>query len=303
MTALATSTATAAATSRTRAPAADAAREIASFAIGALREELEVWPKPGLVSPRDAGAHADMDAATFAASLRALAPSFEAIARAGLTGAPFARLRDLGVLAEARMLAATGGVNTHRGALFALGLLAAAAGRLAASGARVDAASLRETVRGTFGPAIRRELPRPTESHGAVVARRHGVGGARAEAAAGFPHLFGVALPALEQSRRRGASRSAAAVQALLASVATLADTNLLYRGGPAGLAFARAAARAFLRAGGVHREGWEVEACALHAAFVARRLSPGGSADVLAAALFVDGLCVAARASAGAAG
>jgi len=286
---------------RPPAPAADAARAIGRLAIAALREELETWPKPGLVSARDPGAHTDMDAATFAASLRALAPSFEAIAQAGVEGAPFARLRDLGVRAEARMLAATGGVNTHRGAIFALGLLCAAAGRLAARGARVDAAALRETVRGVFAPAIRRELPRSAASHGAVVARRHGVGGARAEAAAGFPHLFDVALPALEDALRRGAPRRAAAVEALLASVATLADTNLLYRGGPAGLAFARAAARAFLRAGGVHRVGWEGDACALHAELVARGLSPGGSADVLAAALFVHGL--EARASAGAAG
>ena len=73
--------------------------------------------------------------------------------------------------------------------------------------------------------------------------------------------------------------------------MAVLADTNLLWRGGPAALAFARGAARGFLRAGGVHRPGWEDHARSLHAEFVARRLSPGGSADLLAAALFVDAL------------
>jgi triphosphoribosyl-dephospho-CoA synthase len=80
-------------------------------------------------------------------------------------------------------------------------------------------------------------------------------------------------------------------VEALCASIAVLPDTNLLWRGGPAGLAFARAGARDFLRAGGVHRPDWEDHARALHAQFVARRLSPGGSADLLAAALFVERL------------
>ncbi len=264
---------------------------IGACAVAALREELETAPKPGLVSLADPGAHGDMDAATFGASLGALRGYFPAVARAGAAGAPFPALRALGLAAEEAMLAATGGVNTHRGAIFALGLLAAAAGRLAADGAPLDPAALRETVRRSFGRSIRRDLPVASMSHGSAVARRHGVGGARVEAAAGFPHLFDVALPALVGALRRGASRRAAAVEALLATIAALPDTNLLWRGGPAGLAWARAAARDLLRAGGVHRAGWEADVRVLHHAFVARRLSPGGSADLLAAALFVDRL------------
>lgn len=265
-------------------------RRVGALAVAALREELETWPKPGLVSPRDPGAHADMDAATFGASLAALRGFFPAAAQAGAAGLPFEALRALGVDAEARMLAATGGVNTHRGAIFALGLLAAAAGRLSAAGAAPEAAALRGVLRRDLSPALR-ALPATPGSHGAAVLRRHGVGGARAEASAGFPHLFEVVLPALEGARRRGAHRRAAAVEALCASIAVLPDTNLLWRGGAAGLAYARAAARDFLRAGGVHRPGWEEHARALHGELVARRLSPGGSADLLAAALFVEAL------------
>jgi triphosphoribosyl-dephospho-CoA synthase len=280
-----------AALARAAPPAPLPARAIGACAVAALREELLAWPKPGLVSPGDPGAHADMDASTFTAGIGALRGFFRAAARAGELGAPFPALVALGRGAERRMLAATGGVNTHRGAIFALGLLAAAAGRLAATGAAARPAALRDEVRHAFGRAIRRDLPRAATSHGAVVARRHGVGGARAEAAAGFPHLFEVALPALDGALARGTPRRAAAVEALLAAVAELPDTNLLWRGGPAGLAFARAAAREFLRAGGVHRPGWEDHARALHRAFVARRLSPGGSADLLAGALFVNRL------------
>jgi triphosphoribosyl-dephospho-CoA synthase len=273
------------------------ARAIGAAAVAALREELRTAPKPGLVSPRDPGAHADMDASTFAASLRALAAYFPAVARAAAEGRSFDALRALGLAAERRMLAATAGVNTHRGAIFALGLLAAAAGRLAARRAAPEPAALREAVRGEFGPALRAHVAARGHTHGSAVARRHGVGGAPAEAAEGFPHLFEVALPALDDALRRGAGRRAAAVQCLLASMAVLPDTNLLHRGGAAGLASVRAAARRFLAGGGVHRVGWEAELGALHADLVARRLSPGGSADLLAAALFVRRL---ARAGAG---
>lgn len=265
-------------------------RAVDRAALAALREELATGPKPGLVSPGDAGAHADMDAGTFGASLRALRGFFGAAAEAGLAGAPFEALRALGVEAEARMLGATGGVNTHRGAIFSLGVLSAAAGRLAAGGRSFAGSALADTVRAAYGDAVRRLAPAPG-SHGAAAARAHGVPGAREEAALGFPHVFEVGLPALEASLRRGAARNEARIQCLFALVARLPDTNLVHRGGPEGLAFARGAARAFLLAGGVHRRGWRGHALAIHRALVRRHLSPGGSADLLAATLLVHRL------------
>ena len=92
-----------------------------------LRQECETWPKPGLVSHVDSGSHSDMDAALLLRSAAVLRPHFEAMAQAG---AAMPALRRIGIAAEARMMAATGGVNTHRGATFALGLLCAAAGDL-----------------------------------------------------------------------------------------------------------------------------------------------------------------------------
>jgi len=264
-------------------------RAIGRAALAALHEELALPGKPGLVGPDDAGAHADMDAGTFRRSLLSLRGAFASLARAGAEGAPFETLRAVAVAAEARMLRATGGVNTHRGALFALGLLSAAAGREAARGPLAPAA-LGEAVRHHFGAALR-ALPDDPRSHGSRARRLHGLPGARQEALAGYPHLFGVALPALQAAQRRGAARQRAALQALFALVAVLPDTNLLHRGGASGLAFARGQARAFLDRGGVLAPGWQERAQAVHRAFVARRLSPGGSADLLAAALLVDRL------------
>lgn len=260
---------------------------IARAAAEALRLELETYPKPGLVSPIDSGSHADMDAGTFRASTAAIAPFFRDLALAGSAGAPMPALRRIGLQAEASMRAATGGVNTHRGAIFGLGLLCAAAGAVP----RPAAGALGALVRDRYGAAI---LDGPVLLHaaGARVRRHHGVGGAPAEAAAGFPSLYRVGLPALRRGwQLHPGDGEAARVEACLALIAHLEDTNLLHRGGPEGFAFARAEAARFIAEGGVARAGWRERAEALHRAFVARNLSPGGAADLLAMTLFVDAL------------
>ena len=126
-------------------------------------------------------------------------------------------------------------------------------------------------------------------SHGIAMAARHGAGGARLEAALGFPTVFETVLPALVAARRRGHAERDARLHALMTAIAVTVDTNLLYRGGADGLAFAQAAARDFLASGGVDRSDRDDALRAIGRAFVARNLSPGGSADLLAAALFVD--------------
>src|SRR5271170_1338152 len=111
-------------------PRIDAAA-IAEAASTSLVEELETWPKPGLVSHVDCGAHDDMDANTLRLSIEAITPYFVALAQAGAQGAAMGRLRVIGLEAEAAMMRATGTVNTHRGTIFGMGLLCAAAGRRA----------------------------------------------------------------------------------------------------------------------------------------------------------------------------
>jgi triphosphoribosyl-dephospho-CoA synthase len=125
-------------------------------------------------------------------------------------------------------------------------------------------------------------------SHGRMAALRYGAGGARAQAAQGFPALFDTALPVLSESLRQGCDLNRAMVQTFFALVAILVDTNLLHRGGLEALAFAQRAASDFLKGGGVYRFDWRRHAMEIHRDFVQRRLSPGGSADLLSAALFV---------------
>jgi triphosphoribosyl-dephospho-CoA synthase len=267
---------------------------IADQAVLALLHELAVWPKPGLVSHVDSGSHTDMDAAMVQASAVSLRPFFGELARAGQDGADMGRLRTIGLRAEAAMLAVTGGINTHRGAIFGLGLLCAAAGEVAeisADGAAVAPARLGDVVMRRWAAEIGRG-PIPLFSHGAAALRRYGTGGARAEAAGGFRSVYEVGWPALREGRSlQPDDPDAARVQACFALIAAVSDTNLLHRGGADGLRYAAEAASLFLSQGGVGGPDWRRRAAVVHAAFVARRLSPGGCADLLAMTLFVGTL------------
>jgi triphosphoribosyl-dephospho-CoA synthase len=267
---------------------------IADQAVLALLRELAAWPKPGLVSHVDNGSHTDMDAAILQASAEALRPFFAELAWAGQDGADMGRLRTIGLRAERAMLAATGGVNTHRGAIFGLGLLCAAAGAIAElsiEGAAFAPMRLGDIVRRRWAAEIGRG-PIPLFSHGAGALRRYGAGGARAEAVGGFRSVYEAGWPALRQGRfMQPNDPDAAPVQACFALIASVCDTNLLHRGGADGMRYATEAAASFLSQGGVCAPDWRARAAAVHAAFVARRLSPGGCADLLAMTLFVDAL------------
>jgi triphosphoribosyl-dephospho-CoA synthase len=270
------------------------ADHVAASAATALLAELETWPKPGLVSHVDAGSHTDMDAGTFRASVAAITPFFARLTLAGAAGSGMDGLRRIGVEAERAMLEETGGANTHRGAIFGLGLLCAAAGATwsdAATQPLWRARMLGATVRQQWGSAIMRG-PIPLRSHGTNALRRFGAGGARAQAAAGFPHALDVGLPALRLGRAIApGDPEAARVQSFFALLESMEDTNLLYRGGAAGRRFAQEQAATFLKQGGIKQAQWRERAAAVHRAFIARRLSPGGCADLLAITLFLDAL------------
>jgi triphosphoribosyl-dephospho-CoA synthase len=271
------------------------ADHVADAAKSALLDELETWPKPGLVSHMDSGSHTDMDASTLRASAAAIAPFYYQLTVAGAAGSSMHNLREIGLEAERAMLAATGGVNTHRGAIFGLGLLCAAAGATWSQTPRSRsgwcAEALGATVRRRWGYAIR-SGPIPLHSHGTNALLKFGAGGARAQAAAGFPHAIEVGLPALRLGRRLAPNDpEAARVQGFFAILASMEDTNLLHRGGVVGLHYAQEAAMCFLRQGGVKQADWCERAISVHRAFVVRRLSPGGCADLLAITLFLDAL------------
>jgi len=266
----------------------DAFARIDAAATAALADELALDPKPGLVTPHSSGSHDDMDARHFTASIAALTGYFGDCARLTATGAGFAVLRERGVQAEAAMLAATGGINTHRGAIFTLGLLAAASGVATRDAHRPAVDDLGDIVFRHWSEAILAAGRHAPPSHGRRVRAALGLPGAREHAAGGLPVLFDVTLPALRLARARLGDVPAAALHALISTVAQLSDTTLAHRGGLAGLVRARHAANRFLAEGSVFAPDWPTRIAAISDEFVAHRLSPGGSADLLAAAIML---------------
>ncbi len=268
---------------------------IARHAVRSLHAELRLYPKPGLVSTIDNGSHADMCAAIFMRSLFSLRGYFAAVAAAGMRGAAFAELVALGIAAERRMLAATQGVNTHRGAIFILGLLCAAAGRMAiehAPEATGTPHELRNILTAQWGGALRGHCAaRDPGAHGTRAALVHGAGGARAQAAAGLPAVFDVALPALQASLDARRGWECARIDAFFTLMATVEDTNVYHRGGEEGARLVRTCGEDFMARGGTANPAWRSLALLAHRAFVARRLSPGGCADLLAATCLVHAL------------
>ncbi|GAA1639057.1 triphosphoribosyl-dephospho-CoA synthase [Nonomuraea maheshkhaliensis] len=280
---------------------------LAGAAVLALCEEARLSPKPGLVDGRGGGAHDDMDLPLMLASAEALRPAFHEIAQTAERTPAGAGLRErLGVLGrrgERAMLRATGGVNTHRGALWALGLLVAAVAGGAAwhrgawDGAAWDCgpwdraiwgrAAAREAARLAALPD--RRAPVGESSHGDLARSRYGAGGARREAENAFPHVTEVALPRLRAGRAAGLGEEAARLDALLAVMSLLDDTCVLHRGGPDGLRTVRSGARRVLAEGGASTGPGRAALMELDDELRARRLSPGGSGDLLAAALFLD--------------
>ena len=266
------------------------AERLADLAVTALVDEAELSPKPALVDRRGQGAHRDLSLGLMLTSAQALRPCFQAMAEAADTGLPMAELRcligRLGREGEAAMLEVTGGVNTHRGAIWALGLLVTAAVQ-----ARPGSAQALCQAAGHLASLPDPDAPSTLPSHGQRVAQRYGVGGARAEAAAGFPAIHQRGLPQLRASRQAAAGEQNARLDALLAIMTRLDDTCVLHRGGPAALATMQQGAQAVLDAGGSASLAGRRQLLLLDRQLLAANASPGGAADLLAATLLVDRL------------
>ncbi|MFJ9633126.1 triphosphoribosyl-dephospho-CoA synthase [Streptomyces sp. NPDC101175] len=262
---------------------------LARAAVAALTGQLELAPKPGLPDPRDLAARTTrVDHRALRWSARALAPGLAAMAAsARRTGEPTAQLRaELGAIGrctEHSVALAGGG---HRGSLWALGLLVAAA----ALDPRAGAQDVAATAKRIAAHPDRRAPRRP--SRGSSVSAKYGAPGARGEAKAGFPHVRR-ALDTLARTRASGATETQARLDALLTVMSTLQDTELLHTAGPLGLRHVQAGARAVLEAGGTATEAGAEALAAFDTDLRTRAWSPRGSAGLLAGALFLDSLPV----------
>lgn len=276
----------------------DAASRIGRLALTATLGEASAAPKPGLVDPQSKGAHRDMDYFSFLASAAALAPWFSEFARLGARhrGEPSSLLpllREAGKAAERDMFAATGGVNTHKGLIFSMGLLCASAGRLAAAGAppspQACATLAAEIVSGiTLRDLGVTDAAGRCGTVGEKLYATEGVRGIRGEAEDGFPSVIQHALPRLRESLTAGFSMNDAMIDSLIVLFTVVEDTNVLGRAGRDGLAFLREEAGRAIAAGSMATAAGRAAVLAMDEALTARNISPGGCADLLAVTVFL---------------
>ena len=253
---------------------------IAHMATDALRAELLTTPKPGLVDRNDNGAHKDMDLAMMNRSIDALLPYFVKLALLGCNDAmPTAdEVRQIGLEAERVMLNATGGVNTHRGALFSMGLATLTAAWCMAHDAKANEKQLQDLimqVAAGFAPTA--------GTHGNDAVNAHRVTGALNLAKAGYEQLFSDWLPAYR--RYLAEDDSTACHKLLLLIMSQLDDTNVIHRVGYEQAQQVKHEAQALLH--NYSEQAMEQ----MNRDYIVRNISPGGSADMVALTLFIHSI------------
>ncbi len=263
----------------------------------ALLEEVATTPKPGLVDRNNNGAHRDMTLFSFQTSASALRGYWKDCFLTGAKTAElpareaFARMRPLGMDAERKMLAATRGVNTHKGAIFTLGTIGGALGRLWQPEAPCgDPERIAETCAALCSEAVEADfalLEKGGTAHtaGERLYLHSGLRGIRGEIAAGLPAVLETGLPILEACLDDGMSRNDAGVITLLYLIARGEDTNMIKRGGYALAEGMSAHLRDELRKNVLPTTERVRQ---LDEIFIRRNLSPGGCADLLAVSYFL---------------
>ena len=221
----------------------------------ALKEELETTPKPGLVDLHDNGSHSDMDFDVMSRGIDAISPFFglmfdTAAQMSGRCASSeiMSALRKTGRCAEDAMLAATGGVNTHKGAIFSFGLVSGALGVLESKGAEFEPTAVRDVVK-QLADGIEDELnfSKRKKEWGKLTAGekffvRCGRCGARGQAADGYAFAVEKCLPLLR--RLRQAEDACAGLKTLAYIMSLLDDSNVYKRGGADGVEFVKASGK-----------------------------------------------------------
>ncbi|MEJ5143486.1 triphosphoribosyl-dephospho-CoA synthase CitG [Gluconobacter albidus] len=273
-------------------------QKISQIARSALLKEINLSPKPGLVDRYDNGAHSDMDHALFLESIDAISPFFSLFYESGCASTSSKEtlndLRKIGVKCENAMLSATNGVNTHKGGIFALGLLCGASGRLISNNQECTLKNVCIEVSRICDGLLRNDLRSGNErcappTAGQLIYRQYGFGGARAEAESGFLTVQRYALPAYRDALCDGYSVVESELIALISLISNNNDTNVISRSGIHGLNFSKCTAKKSLNT--LRKKGFrdfETEVSNMNTVFVSRNISPGGSADLLSVMLFL---------------
>lgn len=251
---------------------------IAHLATQALQAELDTTPKPGLVDKDNNGAHRDMDYALMQRSIDTLHPYFVKLALLGCADAlpTHTSIRDIGIEAEKAMLSATNGVNTHKGALFSMGLAVVAAAH------EENTDSLQTTIK-----ALAASFPDTNGTHGSkaklLSKGTTAIKGALDNAREGYEMLFAEWLPFYIERRKERDAHTLH--KTLLRIMCDLDDTNVIYRTDLATAEEVKQEARALLDSFA------EAALKDMDRRYTARNISPGGAADMLSLTAFIGSI------------
>ena len=252
---------------------------VAWLAINALKQELDLTPKPGLVDTHDNGSHSDMDYAIMLKSINALRSYFAQLAVISYSDClpEASQLQNMGIDAEKKMLAATGGINTHRGALFSMGLAVVAACHILATGCSSN--FLDQWCK--IVASIASQMPGSDNSHGNSVKAQHNVAGALDIARTGYSEMVNKWLKYYCDNCNDEHIKH----KTLLLIMCSLDDTNVIHRAGFEMAQQVKQEAAHLLE--NFSTEGLEQ----MNQSFIARNISPGGAADMLSLTLFLSTL------------
>ena len=266
----------------------------AELAKDCLIEEVHTTIKPGLVDLSNNGSHRDMNVQTFEDSANALLSYFEKCITIGINTSnkspeeTFYMLRRAGIEAEKNMYNATGGVNTHKGIIYSMGVILGALGRLWKPDSKIaETETILAECSAMTKTAVERDFANIDGSTaGGRLYLKKGIRGIRGEVADGFPTVKDVALPVYKSELASGKNKNDAGVMTLLHLIAKIYDTSIYNRGGDEGVTYTKEYAKKLICGTPTIKDIEEMDK-----AFTAKNLSPGGCADLLAITYFLTAL------------
>ena len=273
-------------------------KKVGELAKSALIDEVTAYPKPGLVDSQNNGAHSDMSIDTFVKSAEALEEYFYRFAKYGKDTSSvgekesFPNGRLIGVEAERAMFNATGGVNTHKGIIFSMGLICMAVGRLYALGKKISIHNICSTVSLTVSGICERDLQEIKSAtfesdfltNGEKIYTLYGIKGPRGEAESGFKTVREYSYPFMKECFEKGIEKNEVLVRTLLFLMSVVTDTNVINRGGKEAGKYVKDRSKTLYMAPLSEIEEFDKE-------LIQKNLSPGGSADLLAVTWFIYSL------------
>lgn len=278
------------------------AHYVASLAQRAILYEVTTTPKPGLVDRDNSGAHKDMDFFTFMASSSAL---YRGLYEFVIEGVSFEetdstklldRIRIPGIDCEKAMFHATNGVNTHKGIIFSMGILCSVVGKLfkKMNSEKYSVEIICEEVKKVAKDLTARDFKGIekkrilTLTHGEILYKKYGFKGIRGEVEGGFATVRKNAIPVLRNYNSKIYSINDLFLEVIMNIMAESEDTNVVIRGGVESLMYTKAAAKNFLKSGGMKQPGAKERLEEMNRDFIEKNISPGGTADLLAVSIFL---------------